>query len=95
MLAHGCMCIQSTLKREEWPGLAGSSKLPLASLQFCERTCYVIPQESVFSYFTVAKNQYSQFTLSKIHALNEKNKQKNKMKTVCGETMVFCECELE
>lgn len=41
-----CLCMQNTLKREEKPGLVGPSKLPLASLQFCERTC-VFPQEPV------------------------------------------------
>lgn len=51
------LCVQNTLKREEKPGLAGPTKLPLASLQFCERTC-VIPQAPVSSILTIAKIQH-------------------------------------
>lgn len=35
--------------------LAGPPKLPLAFLQFCEKTSYVIPQEQVSSCLTFTK----------------------------------------
>lgn len=71
------LCIQSTLKREEKPGSAGPTKLPLASLQFCERTCYVIPQEPVFSYLTIPKTNTTGSS-QKMHTPNDKNKTKKK-----------------